>query len=139
MTDSFTYDSTNGWSTPILYKDFSLRHLATTLCFRVMLRCHFRVTLPTKTQSVKNVVWNRHQKGVLGYSMKIRTIILKHVACDKYKQFCLLIKSVHTHLSVDTQLRPCSAFAGNVHIETLVSGLQISFNDQANSQVQTLD
>lgn len=80
-----------------------------------------------------------HQKNALVYGMKIRTIILKHVACDEYKQFHLLIKSLHTQLAVDMQLRPCLASARNVHAETLVSGLQMSFNDQADSQVQNLD
>lgn len=70
--------------------------------------------------------------------MNIGTI-LKHVACDKYKEFYLLTKSVYTHLRVDTQLLPCLASTGNVHVEVLVSGLQMSFNGQANYQVHNLE
>lgn len=69
--------------------------------------------------------------------MKIGTIILKYVACDKYKQFHpAKYKCAYTSMYRHTSL----ASIGNVHIEkTLVSGMQRSFNNQANSQVQNLD
>lgn len=107
------------------------------LCLEAILEQNYQQKAP----NVKKKKWSRidHSKSTLVYGMKIGRIILNYVACDKYKHFHLPFGSAHTYLSIDTQVLPRAASTGNVHVEALVSGVQMNFNDQANSQVQNLD
>lgn len=152
MTDSFTHDSTNNWSTPILYTYFSIRLMTTVLCLGsgdgiselwlevAMIGSHFRSKLSTKSTKFKKIRWSGidHSKEYTCLWYGNWNNNFKICCMNKSKQFHMPIKSGHTHLCIDTHILPSSASTGNVHAEALVSEVWTSFNDQANSQVQHL-
>lgn len=144
MTDSFTHDSTNNWSTPILYTYFSIRLMTTILClgsWDSISELWLEVILDQSyQQKAPNLRWSGIDHSTeytcLWYGNWNNNF--KICCINKSKQFHMPIKSGHTHLCIDTQILPSSASTGNVHAEALVSEVWTSFNDQANSQVQHL-